>query len=97
MRAERADRFPLHGALRSTAQPSCADADAEAELKPVVHEEGLTYTYITHNSLYLLAVSRANVNAVATLYFLHRLVDVFKYYFEARRFAIGAHRSVHAC
>jgi len=60
------------------------DAELESELKPVVQHEGLTFTYITHNSLYLLAVSRANVNAVAVLYFLHRLVDVFKHYFEAR-------------
>ena len=29
-------------------------------------------------------MSRTNVNAMATLYFLHRLVDVFKFYFEAR-------------
>jgi AP-1 complex subunit mu len=61
------------------------DAETETELKPVMYDEGLTYTYVTHNNLYLLAVSRANVNAVATLYFLHRLVDVFTHYFEARR------------
>ena len=60
------------------------DAETEAELKPVMYDEGLSYTYVTHNNLYLLAVSRANVNAVATLYFLHRLVDVFTHYFEAR-------------
>jgi AP-1 complex subunit mu len=60
-----------------------ADAEVESELKPVLQEGGLTLTYITHNGLYLLAVSRTNINAVATLYFLHRLVDVFKYYFEA--------------
>ena len=58
--------------------------DTEAEIKPIIHEEGITYTYVSHNNLYLLAVSRANVNAMATLYFLHRLVDVFKFYFEAR-------------
>ena len=58
--------------------------ETEAEVKPVIHEEGITYSYITHNSLFLLAVSRTNANAASTLYFLHRLVDVFKYYFEAR-------------
>ena len=60
-----------------------ADVESESELKPVLLDEGLTFMYISHNNLYLLAVARANVNAVATLYFLHRLVDVFKYYFEA--------------
>jgi hypothetical protein len=58
--------------------------DTEADIKPVIHDEGITYSYVTYNSLYLLAVSRTNVNAVAVLYFLHRLVDVFKFYFEAR-------------
>lgn len=43
-----------------------------------------------HNSLYLLAVSRTNVNAVSVLYFLHRLVDVFKFYFEARHLGLLA-------
>ena len=58
--------------------------DTEAEIKPIIHEEGITYAYTSHNNLYLLAVSRTNVNAMATLYFLHRLVDVFKFYCEAR-------------
>jgi len=47
-----------------------------------MHEEGINYCYVAYNSLYLLAVSRGNVNALSTLYFLHRLVDVLKYYFE---------------
>ena len=54
-------------------------------MKPIIHEEGITYAYISHKNLYLLAVSRTNVNAVSTLYFLHRMVDVFKFYFEVRR------------
>ena len=33
------------------------------------------------SDLYLLAVTRSNVNATAVLVFLHRLVDVFKHYF----------------
>ncbi len=75
------------------------DVETEADIKPVIHEEGITYSYVTHNSLYLLAVSRANANAVSTLYFLHRLVDVFKYYFEARAaatYCVAAHRALAA-
>ena len=63
---------------------AAADVDTEAEIKPIIHEEGITYAYISHKNLYLMAVSRTNVNAMATLYFLHRLVDVFKFYFEVR-------------
>ncbi len=62
-------------------------------MKPIIHEEGITYAYISHNNLYLLAVTRTNVNAVSTLYFLHRMVDVFKFYFEARAHAACVRRS----
>ncbi len=34
------------------------------------------------SNLYLLAVTRTNVNACSTLVFLHRMVDVFKHYFQ---------------
>jgi hypothetical protein len=67
-----------------------SDVDTDAEIKPVIHDEGITYSYVMHNSLYLLAVSRTNVNAVSVLYFLHRLVDVFKFYFEARHLGLLA-------
>lgn len=59
-----------------------ADAETEGSVAPVLLEEGITYTYIQHNNLYLLAVSRCNANAVATLTFLHRLVAVFSHYFR---------------
>ena len=29
--------------------------DTEADIKPVIHDEGITYSYVTYNSLYLLA------------------------------------------
>jgi hypothetical protein len=69
--------------------------ETEAEIKPIIHEEGITYAYISHNNLYLLAVTRTNVNAVSTLYFLHRMVDVFKFYFAASAAQRGA-RALHA-
>ncbi|GAQ82897.1 adaptor complexes medium subunit family domain containing protein [Klebsormidium nitens] len=49
---------------------------------PVVFDDGVTYMYIQHNNLYLMAVSRQNANAASLLLFLHRIVDVFKHYFE---------------
>lgn len=36
------------------------------------------------SNLYLLAVSRTNVNCAAVLIFLHRLVEVFKHYFQVK-------------
>lgn len=43
---------------------------------------GITYVWVQHANLYLLAMTRTNLNAAAIVLFLHRLVDVFKEYFE---------------
>ncbi|KAK9069610.1 hypothetical protein SSX86_011514 [Deinandra increscens subsp. villosa] len=49
---------------------------------PVVFDNGVTYMFIQHNNLYLMTASRQNCNAASLILFLHRLVDVFKHYFE---------------
>lgn len=49
---------------------------------PVMHDDGVTYIYLQISNLYLLAVTRSNVNVASVLVFLHRLVDVFKHYFQ---------------
>ncbi|GLJ52496.1 hypothetical protein SUGI_1116990 [Cryptomeria japonica] len=49
---------------------------------PVVYDNGVTYMFIQHNNIYLMTASRQNSNAASSLLFLHRLVDVFKHYFE---------------
>ncbi|KAM1170844.1 hypothetical protein ACFX15_020720 [Malus domestica] len=49
---------------------------------PVVHDNGVSYLFIQHNNVYLMAASRQNCNAASLLFFLHRIVDVFKHYFE---------------
>jgi len=37
---------------------------------------------VQHANLYLLAMTRSNINASSLVLFLHRLIDVFKEYFE---------------
>ncbi|XP_070004623.1 AP-1 complex subunit mu-2-like isoform X2 [Nicotiana tabacum] len=49
---------------------------------PVCYENGVNYMFIQHNNIYLMAASRQNSNAASLLFFLHRVVDVFKHYFE---------------
>ncbi|PWA95586.1 AP complex, mu/sigma subunit [Artemisia annua] len=49
---------------------------------PVVYHNGVTYMFIQHNNVYLMIATRQNCNAASLLLFLHRLVDVFKHYFE---------------
>lgn len=43
---------------------------------PVVYDNGVTYMFIQHNNVFLMAASRQNCNAASLLFFLHRLVDV---------------------
>ncbi|WMV24586.1 hypothetical protein MTR67_017971 [Solanum verrucosum] len=49
---------------------------------PVAYDNGVTYMFIQHNNVYLMTASRQNCNAASILLFLHRVVDVFKHYFE---------------
>lgn len=53
-----------------------------ASREPVIHDDGVTYLFIQHNNVYLMAASKQNCNAASLLLFLHRVVDVFKHYFE---------------
>jgi AP-1 complex subunit mu len=45
-------------------------------------ENGVTYLFIQHNNVYVMTASRQNCNAASLLLFLHRVVEVFKHYFE---------------
>ncbi len=58
------------------------EMEEAGKLSPVIYDEGVTYLYLQVANLYILAVTRTNVNACSTLVFLHRLVDVFKHYFQ---------------
>ena len=62
------------------------DVESESEQRPIIEDEDgkVTYVYIQHNNLYLLALTRNNANAVALLTFLHHLVKIFIHYFKVR-------------
>jgi hypothetical protein len=59
-----------------------SELEESSRLSPVIHDEGVTYVWLQVSNLYLLAVTRTNVNAMATVTFLHSLVTIFKAYFE---------------
>lgn len=56
--------------------------DETAVVPPCLSHEGVNYLYITHNNLYLLALTKRNSNAMEILLFLHRLKDVLIEYFK---------------
>jgi hypothetical protein len=51
-------------------------------VSPVIYDGPNSYIFIQYSNLYLLALTRNNVNAVAILAFLHKLVEIFKHYFR---------------
>lgn len=54
----------------------------EINVKPVIEDQGLSFIYVRHNDLYLVAVTEKNANAAAILTFLHHLITLFQTYFE---------------
>jgi len=57
--------------------------DAEdSTVKPVFCDDGISYTWIHYNNLYLLAVTQRNSNATLIVAFLYRLAEVLRDYFK---------------
>eukprot|EP01103_Thecamoeba_quadrilineata_P015956 TRINITY_DN5198_c0_g1_i1.p1 TRINITY_DN5198_c0_g1~~TRINITY_DN5198_c0_g1_i1.p1 ORF type:complete len:424 (+),score=71.62 TRINITY_DN5198_c0_g1_i1:102-1373(+) len=54
----------------------------ENNLKPIIEDDGITYVYVKHNNIYLLAVTNRNANVAMILMFLYKLISVFKEYFK---------------
>lgn len=50
-------------------------------MSPVLEDEGVSFIWIAHSNLYVVAMARTNVNAMAVLVFLHALVAIFRQYF----------------
>lgn len=68
------DQFPLlliEAEHKSTSVPPC------------LNHEGINYLYITHNDIYVLAISKQNSNAASILLFLHHLVQTLTEYVKA--------------
>lgn len=59
------------------------EAEEESSVvPPCFSHEGINYLYITHNNLYILALTKRNSNASEILLFLHRIVKVLTEYFK---------------
>ena len=57
-------------------------AHVVAQVTPIIYDDGVSYMYVQYSNLYLLIVSRENVNAASMLLFLHKLRGVFVHYFN---------------
>jgi len=56
--------------------------EEEVNLKPVMEDEGVTYLYIKHNNLFLLAVTDVNASPAMILLYLYQVVEVLVMYFK---------------
>jgi len=54
----------------------------EANVKPIVEEDNVSYVFVKHNNLYLLAITDRNGNAAIILLYLYKMVEVFNEYFK---------------
>jgi len=54
----------------------------EVNVKPVIQDEGLSFIYVKHNNLYIMAAAERNANAAMILMFLYKLIEVFMEYFK---------------
>ncbi|KAF5833389.1 Mu1-adaptin [Dunaliella salina] len=83
-------RVILHRDYRGDVSPKVAERfmnklnelEEVSGIAPIICDEGITYIYTQVSNLYLLAVTRSNVNAATVVVFLHRLIGVFKHYFQ---------------
>lgn len=46
------------------------------DMKPVFTENGVSYVYIQHNNIYVVAITRKNSNVMTILVYLEKLVQV---------------------
>ncbi|CRH02363.1 AP-1 complex subunit mu-1, putative [Plasmodium relictum] len=61
---------------------NCVIDQEDNLIKPIFHVNGLTYCWVPHNNIYILAVTRKNSNATLIITFLYKLIQVLKDYFK---------------
>lgn len=83
-------RTIIHRDYRGDVSPKCAEKfmtklnelEEAGKVTPIFNDDGVSYVYLQHANLYILAVTQLNTNAAAVVVFLHRIVEVFKHYFQ---------------
>ncbi|CAK0787979.1 AP-1 complex subunit mu-2 [Coccomyxa viridis] len=58
------------------------ELEEAGKVTPIIQADGVSYMYVQYSNLYLLVVTRENVNATSMLLFLHKLKEVFVHYFN---------------
>ena len=60
-----------------------SELEESSKATPVLqHDDGISFIWLRHADVYLVALCQSNVNAASTIAFLNKLLEVFKYYFK---------------
>jgi AP-1 complex subunit mu len=59
-----------------------SDLEETSGATPVLQHEGVTYVWLRHADVFLVALCQSNANAASTISFLEKLLEVFKFYFK---------------
>ncbi|KIH49053.1 hypothetical protein ANCDUO_20873 [Ancylostoma duodenale] len=62
--------------------PLLVEKEDEGIHSPVIQAGDISYTYIKHMNLYLVSISKKNMNAALVLSYLYKCVEVFCEYFK---------------
>ncbi|XP_065904131.1 AP-1 complex subunit mu-1-like [Dysidea avara] len=62
--------------------PLVLEAEEDGKVSPIIVHEKVTFVYIKHNNLYLVATTIKNANVALIFTFLHKIVQVFGEYFR---------------
>jgi AP-1 complex subunit mu len=77
---------PANAAVRFFARVIDVAADDDDEkgggTSPVLEEEGVTYAYVKHANIYILAIADSNSPILMILKYLYQIVEVFTEYFQ---------------
>ncbi|KJE88774.1 AP-1 complex subunit mu-1 [Capsaspora owczarzaki ATCC 30864] len=62
--------------------PLLLDMEEEGTSSPIVIADGVTFVYVKHSNVYLVATTKRNANVAMIFVYLHKLLTVFTEYFK---------------
>lgn len=76
------DTFPLLLIKNSSSSSNQTTNLSENECPPVIYHNGYSYSFLIHNDIYILAISKSDINVFNVLVYLNSLVDVLTHHFK---------------
>ena len=62
--------------------PALCELEENSKATPILQHDGVSYVWMRHADIFMVALCQSNANATSTISFLHKLLEVFKFYFK---------------